>query len=461
MADDSGRRRGHTTLVGISCVIITLVASPQRWKERSIPILATPPNPSNLNTNPSPPNPKPHSASTSTVKVHRGRVSPHVIPDWILNHPAVREAKKKLPYGYEFEIEKTAWTLYRKRAKSIALQFPEGLLKCANAISDALVAVANVTTVTLADVVYGACCLDDHRAKALGCDMMVHYGHSCLIPNDCAKLPTLYVFVTLPLDLNALVDAVNTTLLLNQEKIVRIALMGTIQFAPGIAKARNRFLSQFKDRVTIVVPRALPLAPGETLGCTSPRVPKDVDVVVFISDGVFHLESAMLQNRHVPVFYRFDPYTKSLICSKYPSRRIVSGRIQVISQAKTARVWGLIHGTLGRQGNPAIVHRIETLIREKGFSYVKVPVPEITPELLAAFPQVEAWIQVACPRLSIDWGKEFSSKPLLTPFEAFSALEAKEADRSGENDGGPELIYPMDFYAEGGGEWSNYYRPKN
>lgn len=26
------------------------------------------------------------------------------------------------------------------------------------------------------------------------------------------------------------------------------------------------------------------------------------------------------------------------------------------------------------------------------------------------------WVQVACPRLSIDWGEAFS-KPLLTPYE--------------------------------------------
>lgn len=35
-------------------------------------------------------------------------------------------------------------------------------------------------TVVLGDVTYGACCIDDYTAIALGCDMLVHYGHSCL-----------------------------------------------------------------------------------------------------------------------------------------------------------------------------------------------------------------------------------------------------------------------------------------
>ena len=36
--------------------------------------------------------------------------------------------------------------------------------------------------VIMADVTYGACCVDDFSARALGCDLLVHYGHSCLIP---------------------------------------------------------------------------------------------------------------------------------------------------------------------------------------------------------------------------------------------------------------------------------------
>jgi 2-(3-amino-3-carboxypropyl)histidine synthase len=34
--------------------------------------------------------------------------------------------------------------------------------------------------VIMGDVTYGACCVDDYTALALGCDMLVHYGHSCL-----------------------------------------------------------------------------------------------------------------------------------------------------------------------------------------------------------------------------------------------------------------------------------------
>lgn len=47
-----------------------------------------------------------------------------------------------------------------------------------------------------------------------------------------------------------------------------------------------------------------------------------------------------------------------------------------------------------------------------------------------------SWIQIACPRLSIDWGYAFP-KPLLTPYEASIALGKAEWQE----------VYPMDFYA--------------
>ena len=42
-----------------------------------------------------------------------------------------------------------------------------------------------------------------------------------------------------------------------------------------------------------------------------------------------------------------------------------------------------------------------------------------SPSSAACFPP--RWVQVACPRLSIDWGEAFS-KPLLTPYEVSTHL---------------------------------------
>jgi len=61
---------------------------------------------------------------------------------------------------------------------------------------------------------------------------------------------------------------------------------------------------------------------------------------------------------------------------------------------------------------------------------------------------VETWVQIACPRLSIDWGYAFP-RPLLSPYEALVALGVREAKWLEESEGGGG-VYPMDFYAKEG-----------
>ena len=71
----------------------------------------------------------------------------------------------------------------------------------ATTISDIIEQFTGAETVIMADVTYGACCVDDFSAKALGCDFMVHYGHSCLVPVDqTSSIKMLYVFVDIKLD---------------------------------------------------------------------------------------------------------------------------------------------------------------------------------------------------------------------------------------------------------------------
>ena len=66
----------------------------------------------------------------------------------------------------------------------MALQLPEGLALFATTLADIISKHTGADSVIMADVTYGACCVDDYSARALGCELMVHYGHSCLVPID-------------------------------------------------------------------------------------------------------------------------------------------------------------------------------------------------------------------------------------------------------------------------------------
>jgi len=316
---------------------------------------------------------------------------------------------------------------------------PEGLLLFATTISDIVTQFCpGVETLIMGDVTYGACCIDDYTARALGCDLLVHYAHSCLIPVDVTKIKTLYVFVDISIDTSHLV----ATLERNFAAGKTMAIVGTIQFNATIHGVKSTLE---KAGFRVLVPQIAPLSRGEILGCTSPNLSRTsadvaVDMILYLGDGRFHLESVMIHNPSIPA-YRYDPYSRKLTHETYGHDEMQDLRRQAIRTARTARKWGLILGSLGRQGNPHTMALIEKRLGDMGIPWVNLLLSEIFPGKLAMMSDVECWVQVACPRLSIDWGYAFP-RPLLTPYEALVAL--------GEREDWGKGTYPMDYYGKEG-----------
>uniref|UniRef100_F7GI16 2-(3-amino-3-carboxypropyl)histidine synthase subunit 1 n=1 Tax=Monodelphis domestica TaxID=13616 RepID=F7GI16_MONDO len=366
----------------------------------------------------------------------RGRLANQIPPE-ILGDPRLKEAVQALPSNYNFEIPKTIWRVRQAQAKKVALQMPEGLLMFACTIVDILERFTEAEALVMGDVTYGACCVDDFTARALGADFLVHYGHSCLVPIDVSAkgLRMLYIFVDIRIDTAHLLDSVRLTF----PPATSLALVSTIQFVSTLQTAAQELRSEYK----VCVPQCKPLSPGEILGCTSPRLSEEVEAVVYLGDGRFHLESIMIANPGVAA-YRYDPYSKVLSREHYGHERMQAARQEAISAARSARSWGLILGTLGRQGSPKILEHLESRLLHLGLPFIRLLLSEIFPSKLGLFPEVDAWVQVACPRLSIDWGTAFP-KPMLTPYEAAVALK----------DIPWQQPYPMDFYASNSlGPWA-------
>ena len=251
-----------------------------------------------------------------------------------------------LPQNYTFEVKKTVWRCIESKAKVVALQMPEGLLMYACLISDILEKFAKVQTVIMGDVTYGACCVDDYTAKALGADLLIHYGHSCLVNVTESSIAVQYVFVDIRFDVSHLVETVK----LNFKREQKLAIVGTIQFASSFHEAKTLLENDFDH---LFIPQAKPLSGGELLGCTSPTIPKDTDAIVYIADGRFHLESIMIANPGVPA-YKYDPNSKKFTIETYDNEKMMAMRKGEIEKAKNAKMVGIIIGTLGRQGSLSI-----------------------------------------------------------------------------------------------------------
>lgn len=355
---------------------------------------------------------------------------------------AQREVQRRLglPTNYRFEIEKSIARIKEKKAQRVALQFPEGLLMFAAPIADILEEATNAEMVILGDVTYGACCVDDFSASALGCDFLIHYGHSCLISiKDCIVANMMYVFVEIDIDVQHFVDTVKA--LVPSDK--RVACVGTVQFISSMRAGMRLLQSHFTHPV--VIPQNRPLSTGEVLGCTSPKVnANEVDMVLYVGDGRFHVESFLIAHPTLDA-YQYDPYKKELTKETYGNAEMRDMRKEAIEKAKAAQSFAIVMGTLGRQGHPRVVDRIIALAEKKGKRITLLLMSEIFPNKMAMLEDVDCYIQVACPRLSIDWGYAFD-RPLLSPYEAEVALGNREWS----------FDYPMDHYSRSGGNWAVY-----
>ena len=293
------------------------------------------------------------------------------VPDEILNDDHLRQAIRTLPPNYNFEIEKTVWRIRSINAKLVGLQMPEGgyvftnifkiflnklkiivgLLLYGTTIVDIIRKFTDAEALIMADVTYGACCIDDYTAKALKVDLLIHYGHSCLIPinqmfhND---LSFLYVFVNIEIDLLHcfqtislnfpdksaksifLVIELSTRLeiillisILQFLKITNSLQVSTIQFLPSL----HSICSQLQENgYQTFLPQSKPLSPGEILGCTAPKIQHACDsVIIYIGDGRFHLEAMMIANPHIDAF-KYDPYTKRFTKESYDFKKLLSNR---------------------------------------------------------------------------------------------------------------------------------------
>jgi len=375
----------------------------------------------------------------------------------------------------------------------------------------------------------GACCIDDYTAVALGCDMLIHYGHSCLVPIDTTTIKTLYIFVEIAIDARHLTDTVRLNFpddrevfreqliadehsrrripagtkigpgrhlritgtldsevgespeVQQERQPTRLALVSTIQFVAALQLLKDN-LSNAVDNEALrdpqtnsspklwngsyepSIPRSKPLSPGEILGCTSPTL-KDVDALLYLGDGRFHLESIMIANPTVPAF-RYDPYSKKFTRERYDYDEMTKIRGEAVRKARQSLLpsasdevspWGVVLGTLGRQGSfgqlQAITRQLQS--SQVPIPYVPILLSELSPAKLSLFDaQLSTFVQTSCPRLSIDWGLAFD-KPLLSPYEAAVALKrlpgwaATNAPEETKN----STTYRMDFY-EAGTPWA-------
>jgi 2-(3-amino-3-carboxypropyl)histidine synthase len=106
---------------------------------------------------------------------------------------------------------------------------------------------------------------------------------------------------------------------------------------------------------------------------------------------LFLPQSIMISNPELDA-YRYDPYSKKFTAEGYDTAAMLATRGDAVRRASGARRFGIVLGTLGRQGSPRILEHLEGLMRAKGVEYTVVLLSEIFPQKLAMFDDIEACV---------------------------------------------------------------------
>lgn len=95
-----------------------------------------------------------------------------------------------------------------------------------------------------------------------------------------------------------------------------------------------------------------------------------------------------------------------------------------VSEAMNAKRWGIIAGVEAGQYRPWIISRLKSLIFRKGGDYRLIVARYTGADLISNIDTdwYEAFVITSCPRIPIDDVGDYH-KPVLTPGEAFMALE--------------------------------------
>ncbi|MGB9841908.1 MAG: diphthamide biosynthesis enzyme Dph2 [Candidatus Bathyarchaeales archaeon] len=306
---------------------------------------------------------------------------------------------------FDFEEERIKQEIAKLGAKRVLLQLPEGLKSEGPRLAKIIEGTGALPIIS-ADPCYGACDLATAEAEQLGVDLIIHFGHAKLMKHE--TVPTIYVEARATVTVD---DVVEESLPL-LSKYERIGLATTVQHVQALGQAREILVRAGK---TVIVGDAGRMSyPGQVSGCDYSNVKSiadEVEVFLFIGGGRFHALGIALSTSKPTLIA--DPYEKSVRFIDEEAQKILKQRWACVEEAKHAKVFGVLVGLKLGQKRFDEALRIKDTARRNGKQAFLFAIREILPEALMEFPQVDVYVNTACPRVSLDAPSKFL-KPVLT-----------------------------------------------
>ncbi|MCW3995648.1 MAG: diphthamide biosynthesis enzyme Dph2 [Candidatus Bathyarchaeota archaeon] len=306
--------------------------------------------------------------------------------------------------AFDFEEERIKREIAKLGAKRVLLQMPEGLKPQATELAK-IVEDSGALPLISVDPCYGACDVAINEAQSLGVGLIVHFGHVRMLKHE--QVPTIYVEVRA----TAAVDAAIEKSLLLLAEYTKVGLAMSVQHLQTLDRAKEILTLAGK---TVIIGDAGQMAyAGQVSGCNysnAKSIAEEVDAFLFVGGGLFHALGIALSTAKPTVVA--DPYDNRAYSINEDAQKILRQRFASIQEAKEAKTFGVLIGLKPGQKHLDQALQVKALAEKSGKTAYLLVGREITPEALLEFPTVDAYVNTACPRISLDAPGKFQ-RPVL------------------------------------------------
>ena len=313
-----------------------------------------------------------------------------------------------------FEMAKLVRELKKQKPKKVLVQLAEGIKQNALEISSTIEALG-IEVVISGETSWGGCSIALQEAEALNVDLIVHFGHAKFID---ANFPVLYMEVRDELNLKPLLEKSLKQL----KNFKTLGLSYSIQHRHDIENIKKFYENNGKI-VVLSKKQGLVEYEGHIVGCQYrglQAIEKNVDAFIIIGNNFHSMGAALTVDKPVILL---DVYNDEIKNMEGLKDKILKQRAISIEKLREAENVGIIIEIKPGQkfGSPKFL--IDKL-KEQGKNPLVITMSEITPDKIMNFYNIDAFIELACPRIAIDDFAKYS-KPILTFKEALVALNVK------------------------------------
>jgi 2-(3-amino-3-carboxypropyl)histidine synthase len=308
-----------------------------------------------------------------------------------------------------------------KNPASISLNGPDGILPQVQETAMRITKKFGIPAYILADTTWGTCDLNTNGAKVLGSEIQFNIGHTINTESLEKNLVLIDAFDDVEFDSVAkkcteLLKGKTISLVTDSQHLHQVDKVEKILTESGINVKIGKGKGQLND--------------GQVFGCEfypASDLKKEVDAYVFLGQSNFHAAGIALST-NLPT-YVLDPYFNEVREVTEFAQQLKKKATLAIYKAVDAKSFGVIVGLKEGQLSKVFALKIKKELENEGKEVQLFALTDITNDRLRNLKGIDAFIQVACPRISTD--NQFD-KPVLSTPQANALLKILRKEDIGE-----------------------------